>query len=196
MCAQWFVRVFLVIWAGSLTAVGACLMVSHWVPLPNPEVDGLGYREILVRTGGRQWSAFHFLYAECPCSRRVLEHVLARSPRHDVREEIVLIGGDAELANRTKNQGFVVDQISPQQLKGKYGVEAAPLLVVVDPQSQVRYAGGYTSRKRAFEIQDMTIVSNLLSDQDVEPLPVYGCAVSKSLQTIVDPLRIKPSSRD
>jgi hypothetical protein len=196
MCAQWCVRIFLVIWAASLTVVGACLMVSHWVPLPNSTANQLTHENALLRADDGRWTVFHFLYTECPCSRRVLEHLLARSPRQDVDEQIVLIGHDPDLAARAQANGFKVDHVAAIDLKSKYGVEAAPLLVVVDPTSQICYSGGYTNRKRGFEVQDTTIVSKLLAGKAVETLPVYGCAVSKSLQTIVDPLRIKPSSRD
>ena len=196
MCGQWYARVFLVIWATSLTFVGACLMVGHWIPLPTPTSDQLlNGSPALTRVDGT-WSTFHFLYADCPCSRRIFENLVTRSSHQDVNEQIVLVGDAPELASRAKARGFHVDEVAPEELKVKYAVEAAPLLVVVDPRGRVRYCGGYTERKQGFEIKDTVIVSNLLAGEEVESLPVYGCAVSRSLQAVVDPLRIKSSSRD
>jgi hypothetical protein len=148
MRSQWLVRTFLAVWASSLTVVGACLMVNHWVPLPGPEFSEVVLDGNLINDVDGRWTALHFLYADCACSRRVLEHVLTQPTRTDVRERIVLIGGDAELAARAEGRGFAVDQVSPEQLKAKYRIEAAPLLVVVDPHGQVRYSGGYTTRNQ------------------------------------------------
>jgi hypothetical protein len=121
---------------------------------------------------------------------------LERSPQQCVHEHIVLIGGENELAARAQSHGYSVDHVSPEQLKAQYGIEAAPLLAVVDPQRRVRYAGGYTARKQVLDIHDLAIITDLMNGQRVSTLPVYGCAVSKSLQEIVDPLGIKASSAD
>lgn len=196
MPSQWFVRVFLIIWAVSLTAVGAALMVSHWVPLPSPQPGELVFSDNLPPAATGQWVAVHCLYAECPCSRRVLDHVITRPPRTDVFEHIVLVGNAAKTPASVKHWRLSTELVSPEQFKSRYGLEAAPLLVVLDPDRQVRYVGGYTERKQGFNIQVDQILTRLLAGEDVQSLPVYGCAVSKGLQALVDPLRIKSSSRD
>jgi hypothetical protein len=181
-----------------MTGIGANLMVSHWVPLPRPAVDDLAWTANManIRIGqptGR-WTVLHFLYAKCPCSRRVLEHVIKQPPRSGVTERIILIGSDAPSVARIEEQGYEVDSVSPDDLKAKYGIEAAPLLVVSDPGNKPRYAGGYTSRKQGPDFQDRSIIANLIAGHDVEPLPLYGCAVSRRLQGIVDPLGIKSNN--
>ena len=195
MRTQWFVHGVLAVWACLMILIGGSLMVSHWVPLPRPEIDDAAWSVTLANAQSElatgRWTALHFLYAECPCSRRVLEHVIDQSPRADVWERIVLIGNDPELAERIKSHGYEVDCVSPDELKLKYGVEAAPLLVVSDPQGTPRYAGGYTSRKQGPDIQDRKIIASLMAGQHVEAMPLYGCAVSRSLQSIVDPLGLK-----
>lgn len=108
----------------------------------------------------------------------------------------MLIGGDSELATRVAERGYTVDIVSPAELEKKYGVVAAPLLMFIDPQGQLRYSGGYTDRKQGIAIRYNPIVTELLHGKTVEALPVYGCAVSKGLQAIVDPLRLKSSSRN
>lgn len=200
MRTQWFVHGVLAAWACLMIVIGASLMVSHWVPLPRPAVDDAAWRASLanIRTDqatGR-WTALHFLYAECPCSRRVLEQVIEHPPRDGVTERVVLIGSDTELADRAAEHGYEVDCVSPEDLKAKYGVEAAPLLVVSDPDGKPRYAGGYTSRKQGPDFQDRRILAALMAGHDVEPLPLYGCAVSRRLQGIVDPLRLKSSNNN
>ena len=195
MRIQWFVHGVLAVWACLMIVIGASLMVSHWVPLPRPAVDDAAWSANLadIRTdpASGRWAVLHFLYTDCPCSRRVLEHVIEQPPREGVTERIVLIGSDAALTTRAEQQGYEVDRVSPEELKSKYGVEAAPLLVVSDPDGIPRYAGGYTSRKQGPDFQDRHIIADLMAGYDVKPLPLYGCAVSRRLQGIVDPLGLK-----
>jgi hypothetical protein len=198
MRTQWFVQGVLAVWACLMIVIGASLMVSHWVPLPMPAVDDAAWSANLTnfctdQASGR-WAVLHFLYAECPCSRRVLEHVIEQPPRDGVTEWIVLIGSDVELAARAEKQGYKVDCVSPEELKSKYGVEAAPLLVVSDPDGKPRYAGGYTSRKQGPNFQDRQILADLMAGHKVPALPLYGCAVSRRLQGIVDPLGLKSNN--
>ncbi|TWU04076.1 hypothetical protein [Neorhodopirellula pilleata] len=189
-----FQRVFFSTWVAGLLLVCASLMVGHWVTLPHPRAG-----EIVPRTVGwatpsdseKQVFAFHFLYGDCPCSRRVLKHVLSRQPIPGAIERIVLIGQDQQGQADAIGLGFEVDVVTPAQLKELYGVESAPLLVVSDGSGTIRYSGGYTSRKQGLDIQDQTIIQKTIADQDVEGLPLYGCAVSKSLRAIVDPLNLK-----
>jgi hypothetical protein len=47
------------------------------------------------RSDTRRWSAVHVLYAECRCSRRILEH-LARSERPAQAQEKLLLVGDSK----------------------------------------------------------------------------------------------------
>jgi hypothetical protein len=178
-----------------MIVIGASLMVSHWVPLPRPELDPTSSQTFLARfqstKADGQWLAIHFLYAECPCSRRVLDRVTQRSPQAEVAERIVLIGDAPQLAAKAKERGFEIDCVAPQELLAKYGVEAAPLLMILDPDGHPRYSGGYTSRKQLLDIQDRAILKQLRSGQEVEPLPLFGCAVSGRLKSLVDSLGLK-----
>lgn len=88
-------------------------------------------------------------------------------------------------------QGYSVDCITPEELLSKYGVEATPLLMILDPDGQQRYIGGYTSRKQLLDVQDKVILDQLMSGQEVEPLPLFDCAVSGRLKSLVDPLGLK-----
>lgn len=188
----------LTIWATTMTLIGACLMVGHWVSLPAPSFDDPHLLNLTaassMESADREWSATHFLFGKCPCSRRVLDRIIGRSPHGEVNEKIVLIDGDEPLRQSAEDAGYRVEVVEAYELKDRYGVEAAPLLVVVDPQGVVKYSGGYTARKQGPDIQAEAILSRLVAGEEVESLPLYGCAVSRNLQAIVDPLRLKSSN--
>jgi hypothetical protein len=188
-----FARSLIATWAGLMITVVAFLMVGHWVVLPHPAKDDSQWAERLSATRSKpesEWTVFHFLYGNCPCSRRVLDHVLTRKPIDGIRELIVFIGDDSEIKS-AKKCGFEVECVTPEILKERYGVEAAPLLVVADPSSKIRYSGGYTARKQSLDIQDREIIERILSGESLSDLPLFGCAVSSKLKFLVDPLRLK-----
>ncbi len=78
-----------------------------------------------------------------------------------------------------------------QKLAELYEIDAAPLLVAIDPEGRVRYAGGYTDRKQGPDVRDRQILDALQRGDVVQPLPLYGCAVSKQLRRTLDPLGLK-----
>lgn len=181
------------VWAISMTLVVAYLMVGHWVPLPHPEAGETlsveSRRDVVMPEV--EWTAFHILNGSCPCSRRVLKHVTERDPLNGVVERIVLIEENAETLRLLVNAGYLVDCVTPAELKKKYGVESAPLLVVTDSSGTIVYAGGYTSRKQGLDFQDTRIIESVVLGNQPESLPLYGCAVSDSLKSIIDPLGFK-----
>ncbi len=182
------------IWASGMIFVVACLMVSHWVALPHPAATDQVWTTQLSQTRNTQddpWTVFHFLYGDCRCSRRIFKHILDRVPVNGCRERIVFIGTDTQLTEAAMQKGFEVDCVTPEILKSRYGVEAAPLLTILDPAGTVRFTGGYTAHKQGPQIQDVKIINALLSGAIVDELPVFGCAVSDRLKSLVDPLGLK-----
>lgn len=169
-------------------------MVSHWVALPHPATTDQAWTTQLRQTRNTlddPWTVFHFLYSDCPCSRRILKHILDRVPVDGCRERIVFIGVDTQVAEAATQRGFEVDCVTPEMLKSRYGVEAAPMLTILDPAGTVRFAGGYTAHKQGPQIQDVKIINAFLDGAVVEELPVFGCAVSDRLKLLVDPLGLK-----
>jgi hypothetical protein len=79
---------------------------------------------------------------------------------------------------------------SPAELAGRYGIEAAPLLIAFDATGKLRYAGGYYSHPSTIFPLDEKIHAQLAQGAAPVPLPVFGCAVSARLQGSVDPLGI------
>lgn len=175
------------VWFGVMVALGAGLLARHLVAMPTPTTLGPLERGLaeLRRDGERgSWLAVHALYAECRCSQRIVEHLVA-SARPEGFVELVLWVGDeappAELEAR-----FDVRRVRPAAL-ASLGIEGAPLLVAVDPEGRVRYVGGYTSRKQGPDIEDVRLLQDAQSGSPLDRLPLFGCAVSDRLKRDLSP---------
>jgi hypothetical protein len=187
----------LAIWALIAFAVTGTLASAHEYTLPRPANSEAVARALAgqrrVRDRGR-YLIHHILYLECSCSQRIIQHLLARRALPDAAERLVLVGTDAELARRAADAGYDVEQIRPGALESRYHVTSAPLLLVSDPSDALVYLGGYTRVKQGPEIRDLSIVAELRSGRRALELPLLGCAVSRSLQMILDPFGLKYSS--
>jgi hypothetical protein len=184
-------RLGLGVWFVLMVAVCATLLGRHLLALPRPAND-VALAEVMSSLRGAgpggQWMTVHVLYAECPCSQRIAEHVLAGHRPADLAERVLLIGHDAELEARFAKQGLPVTVVDEDEAATRFHVVAAPSLVVVGPDDTVRYVGGYTERKQGLDPQDVAIVADARAGRDVSPLPVFGCAVSARLRASLNPL--------
>ena len=191
-------------WASSLTVVVACLMVGHWVSLPHPKngtqlqipTSQIAFPFKFSTECSSPLLVFHFLYADCPCSRKVLNHLIQRGPVKDVPELLVLVDGGEKQSRLAAQAGFHYFATTPQKLKSQFGIEAAPLLVATDRNGKIRYSGGYTSRKQGLDYVDVQVIHDLLQNKPVVEHPVFGCGVSDGLKDLVDPLRLKTLTAD
>jgi hypothetical protein len=129
----------------------------------------------------------HVLYAQCQCSRSIVEHLVARRARRDVGESSILVGPADEFAARLRPAGYRVEVVTARELKARYAIEAAPLLIVADAAHSIRYIGGYTVHKQSADIRDVAIIDAVLAGQAAQELPLLGCAVSRALQKLSDP---------
>jgi hypothetical protein len=168
-------------WFAGMIFAGAGLLARHVVALPTPAADArLGSSLQALRLPAEQgrWLAVHVLYADCRCSQRIKDHLLSRSRPSDFAEIVLWVGGaiPADLAAR-----FDVRRVAARDL-ASYGIEAAPLLVALDPEGHVRYAGGYTTRKQGPKIEDRELLEASRSATRPEALPLFGCAVSDRLK--------------
>ena len=191
----------LAIWAVAVLVVGAALMVPHVIALPVPAHDdgrlALAMRSLPGAAPGR-WTALHVLYQNCGCSARVFDRLMGRHARADLNEEVLFVRdapvADADVektAVRVRDAGFRFESVTPVELQQRYAIESVPLLVVADSQGQVRYSGGYTEKSGAVEVEDAAIIDGVRAGRTIEPLPVFGCAVSSRVQEAIDPLRLK-----
>jgi hypothetical protein len=182
-------------WALLSLTLAASLMVAHTYAMPRPATDNADLQRSVAASRGpgeqARWLVLHFLYSECRCSQQVLTHLFERRALPDTTERLVLIGAEPEYESAARDAGFVVEVIEPAQLLSRYGLSAAPLLVVADPTDRVRYVGGYSERKQGPELRDLAVITALRSGHESAELPTFGCAVSRSLQTLLDPLGLR-----
>jgi hypothetical protein len=133
----------------------------------------------------------HVLYAACRCSQRIFDHLFESARPSEYRETILLVGDDPSVAARASAAGFDLVAVTPQALATEFHIEAAPLLLVLDPDGRIRYAGGYSERKQGYEALDVEIMLGLMSGVAASELPLYGCGVSMELQAVLDPMGLK-----
>jgi hypothetical protein len=176
-------RVTLVLWFVVMTVFSAGMLARHLLAMPAPsKTSRLGHHlSTLQRPGApHSWLAVHVLSSECACSQRVVAHLLA-TPRPAGWSEIVLwVGGNDPSSELTRR--FDVRRVTAADL-ASYEIEAAPLLVVVSPDGDVRYAGGYTDRKQGPVFHDLEILDAARRAVDLPALPLFGCATSERLRT-------------
>ena len=197
--SRWHVvlRAVFAIWVGLCLVVGAYLLAAHLLTLPAPGASDPALRTSAIaerRPFQRgQWFVVHVLDQDCKCSLRVLEHLLTAPRPLAVTERIVLIASEvaADRIAAIRARGFDLDIVTGDQLAERYHLEAAPLLVVIDPADTVRYVGGYTPRKQAADVRDAAVVDALRRGERVAPLPTFGCAVGRRLRATVDPFGMR-----
>lgn len=184
-------------WALVSFVVIGSLMLSHVPALPAPSPSDPALRAAVAAARGEQadgWFALHVLYTRCKCSRQVLEHLFARGPLAGVEERIVLVESAPELELRARAAGYALEVLTTEALPQRYPIAAAPLFIVADARGEIRYAGGYTARKQAAEIHDLAILRALREGERASEFPLFGCAVSRSLARVLDPLGLKDTA--
>jgi hypothetical protein len=179
--------VALVIWVLATLIPGGYLMASHVIALPVPPANGLeralgGMRKPVERD---RPLAVHVLLGTCGCSAQVLERLIARGPRADVVERVLMVEASANepLLVSARARGFSVEALDAQELALRYAIESAPMLMVLSPQGRLSYAGGYG--------RNLDVLDRVVRGETVAALPVFGCAVSNRLKKTLDPLGLK-----
>ncbi|HEY3804246.1 MAG TPA: hypothetical protein VGL61_16630 [Kofleriaceae bacterium] len=176
------------------TAVGGALLIRHLVPLPAPPRTDTALRdavrELLPQRG---WRAVHVMYRDCPCSQRTIAHLLASQRPAELAELVLIVDDDRQSGPedpRLRAAGFPVSVIAPDELRDRFHLEAAPVLIVMSPEGELAYVGGYNRHKQSAAYEDAAIVADVRARHDVAPLPVFGCATSARLANEVDPLHL------
>jgi hypothetical protein len=173
-----------------VTLVGlAALSVKHMASLPEPDDVALLSRAMLeLRGNSSENFLVHVIYAECSCSRALFAHLLARRPFPGADEAVLFVGADPNKQESAKRAGFTFTTVSPQELASHFGLEAAPVLIVFDSAGRLRYVGGYYAHPATITPLDERIYAQVATGAKVEPLPVFGCAVSSRLQEALNPI--------
>jgi len=189
-----FVRVGRHAWSAALGAwfllilgIGAGLLARHLVALPAAEADRAGPAIAAMRTPAEQgcWLAVHVLYAECRCLQRIASHLVSTA-RPEAWSELVLWTGEAPPDPELQRHGFRVERTTREAL-ALGGIESAPMLLALDPENHVRYAGGYTERKQGPVVEDRMLLERARAGA-IPGLPVLGCAVSERLRVAMSSL--------
>jgi hypothetical protein len=169
----------LVAWFAVLTLVSAGMLARHLLAMPAPSKTARLAQHLAELAPPRSWLAVHVLDSECRCSNRVVAHLLATA-RPAGWVEVVLWVGDTEPSPELARR-FDVRRVTAADL-ARYEIEAAPLLVAVTPDGEVRYAGGYTDRKQGPVFHDLEVLAAARASAAVATLPLFGCATSDRLK--------------
>jgi hypothetical protein len=133
-------------WAAAAILVGSVLVSFHQpYLLPDHKISSLATR----KTG---WRALHLLSAECPCSRKVSQHLALHGPLKNLTEEVIFIGATDPFGNKAhlEAEAFLVKTLLTEDLDS-FGVKGVPLLIFLSPTGDIAYMGGYgaaTGRER------------------------------------------------
>jgi hypothetical protein len=186
------------VWATLLFVTSSSLTAAHFYTLPKPDsADSAlerGLASLRSPAERHDWLTVHVLYAQCRCSRKILEHLATSKRPSRTREKLLLVGSRDELTttlDAIAKRGFGIVRTTPKELRDRFHVQAAPLLLVVSPEGKIRYAGGYTEHKQGPNPRDAEIVSALIANGHPNALPLFGCAVSDELRKLLDPLSLK-----
>lgn len=185
-CAVW---ILLPAWFLASTLVSATLLARHLVPLPAGAAADMRLGALRA-DATRGWLVVHVLYAGCKCSQQIVHHLVGRSPSAEASEVVLWIGSDSKLEAELEGARFALVRVGAKELVPRFGVEAAPLLVILDPDDVERYRGGYTDRKQAYPVRDEELLRDAMSGAAPVALPLFGCALSQRLRELIDPLRL------
>jgi hypothetical protein len=189
---DWLGKCGVVLWLFVLLPVLAVLMGGHIVSLPAPnDYQRLKKAVQALHNDHRSPLLIHVIYHHCSCTNSLVAHLIDRGPFEGVRERVVFVGNDPTKSIAARQAGYDVVTISRQALVHTFGIEAAPLLLIVDGTGQIVYLGGYYRHPATVAPQDKMIYAHIQRGQAVDPLPVYGCAVSDRLQQAFDPIGVK-----
>ena len=139
-----------------------------------------------------QWTVTHVLGAGCKCSQIIFEHLLNRGVRTDVLENVIIVGDMKEEARRLQEKGFQVLAKDARTLASEKAV-GVPFMLVNSPRGDTVYAGGYANGfvKKGTPILDAEIIASVKGGKVASELPIFGCAVSQRIKSLIDPLGLK-----
>jgi hypothetical protein len=180
------------LWAVLVLLLVSSLAIAHWAALPaEPNAQLARAVSSYRRPDERGFLALHVLYTACRCSERVLSHLQARGAGTNLAEGVLLVGAERGHAQPLARRGFRVSVLREQELAARFHISSAPLLLIAAPDDSLRYVGGYTARKQGPAILDQPLIRAAMRGSVLENIPVFGCAVSRSLQRLLDPFGLK-----
>ena len=187
-----FGRLLLALWGAGALSLSAYLLGSHLLALPAPAAADPRLVQSLATLSPHdgRLTLVHALYESCRCSQNVLAHLVARGPRADARELVLVVDGEDTTLGRVREAGFEARRITPADLHDRYGIEGAPLLAIADATGGVRYVGGYGDRKQSPVVRDGELADRVAHGEPVDSLPLFGCPTSEALRSSLDPVGV------
>ena len=179
------------VWGLVVVIALASISVGHLASLPQPGDKAFLSRALLKYR--RQTNAnflVHVIYSDCSCASGLLTHLRSRAAFPGEEELILFVGWSSGQERRFNDAGFDFKNITATHLVSDFGLEAAPVLVMFDAAGKMRYVGGYYDVPATVVALDEEIHSKVAAHTSVEPLPVFGCAVSPQLQQSLDRFHI------
>lgn len=148
-------------------------------------------RQWAVKTSS-SWSLTHVLGPGCKCSQRVYQYLLERGPQSSVEEVVVLLGEMKGEEKRLQERGFQVQPREARELASEKAV-GVPFLLITSPAGDAVYAGGYSHQTLRADspVRDLEILDSLRGGKTPQEFPIFGCAVSRRIQSLIDPLSLK-----
>lgn len=173
---------FIFFWVAGLSYTGAYLHGNHFVEFKNQKM-----KDFNIETN--QWGMIHILGQGCGCSEIIGEYLIKRGPIKNHQERVYIIGEHHELAQNLKKSGFQVKKIDEFENR----IEGVPMLIVHNDKGKSLYSGAYTKGvvTPISKILDLNIFKSIKENKPTKDLLVAGCAVSKELQSKLDPLGLK-----
>ncbi len=167
----------------------ASLSLSHMAAMPEPDDAARLTRAMLtLRQDATRRFLVHVIYADCSCTQRLFTHLVARGAFPGAEEIVLFVGEDTAKRRAAAHAGFRFTNVSSTDLAARFGLEAAPVLMIFSVSGRLDYVGGYFNHPAALFPLDETIYAQLKKGTTPASLPVFGCAVSPRLQKSVDPL--------
>lgn len=187
---QFLLHISLTAWFAGISIPLAYFHFWHTSALPDTKIV---QEKIQSISEPGSWVVGHFLDERCPCSRAVISKLIERKVNSNVIEKIFLVNSTNENNPKLAAVGFSVFNISESDLQDKFSLDGLPAMSIIDSQKKIKYFGGYSEKNihRFTKLKDQRILASLQNGQQVLAKPRFGCAISKKLQTKLDPLNLK-----
>ncbi len=184
MIKKFFFTSIFIFWA-----TGSLLMVSQFYGWHLMSFAAL---PTLAQKDSGHWTLTHVVSESCKCSAKVVEYLIQRGPQKDLNEEVLIIGHPPQVTE-LHQRGFKTRELNPDDLKEDISKLGVPFLLITTPKGDTVYAGGYSEKsvQDGSPIKDLEILQSLQGTRTVASFPIFGCAVSRKLQKIVDPFSMK-----
>ena len=189
----WLGWSFLVVWVPVTLLLTGALMVNHVIALPEPgDVEALSAAVASLRTEGREAPlVVHIVADGCSCTDSLFQHLLDRGPRAGLDEIVLFVGDDPQRERAVLARGYRLAVTDRDALWTDFGLEAAPILVVLEPSDALTYVGGYYRFPAAVRPLDEQVLASREAGLAHDALPIFGCAVSERLAEQIDPLGLQ-----